>query len=129
MSEDMTKQALRVEKRRQQLREEREANAKDGLTETTTRVDEDGFKRTALVIGAKKGDGSIDVVDKHGRRLCQINISHGTAEGEEYAIVDVIDVDDRFSGRAALHFTHGKRHRADLGPKANLVSVDFRRKA
>lgn len=104
--------------------------AKDAQTKTTTREDpEDGFVRTALVIDGAK-TGSVDVVDSTGKRVCQINISYsaGKKDDEEYLIVDVIDVDDLFPERRALHFTDKRRHAMDLGPDANLVSTDFRRK-
>jgi hypothetical protein len=102
----------------------------DATATIQTRKDhDDGFTRTALVLD--KGGPSVDLVTPDGRRVAQINISYSVSKedgGEEYLIVDVIDVDKRFPQRRALHFTDQTRHCADLGPDANLVSTDFRRK-
>jgi hypothetical protein len=129
--ENVVKNYARRARAEQDAKAAAKAVAKDAETKTTTRQDpEDGFIRTALVIDAKDAakTGSIDVVDGTGKRLCQINISHGKAEGEEYLIVDVIDVDENFPQRRALHFTDQRRHAMDLGPEAVIVSTDFRRK-
>lgn len=104
---------------------------KDATTKTTTYTTE-GFKRTALVLGTKPDDGSIDVLDRNGKRLCQINIFHlqpSESDGEGL-IVDVIEVENRFSIRRALVFVKTKqgeikREIVDVG-QGSVVSADFR---
>ena len=69
----------------------------------TTHVDAEGvFRRTALVIEA--ATGSVDVLDRHGKLLVRMNISHSTQSDtyEEWFNVDVIDIDKRFARRRCL---------------------------
>lgn len=97
-------------------------------TTDTTTFDDGTFVRTALMIEGTD-TGSVDVVNKAGKRLCQINISLGTAkECDEYLIVDVIDVDKRYTKRRALVFSPDKRAEMDVPEGGNLVSTDFRKK-
>lgn len=101
--------------------------AKDATTKVATFASE-RFKRTALVIGAKQDDGSVDVLRKDGTRIAQINIFYGEGDGRkdgEFLIVDVIDVDKRFPVRRALVFANHKQQSIEVGD-GNLVSADFR---
>jgi len=96
--------------------------SKDAYTKIS--VHDDGtFVRTALV--ANGGDtGSIDLVDAKGVRLAQVNISllRGHAEdGGECLIVDVIDVDRRYSRR-------GYSGRYSSPPKHSQFASHSRRK-
>jgi len=94
---------------------------------TKTRLYDDGqFIRTALVVG--DGDtGSVDLVDTRGVRLAQVNISFiPKRDGEEVLIVDVIDVDKRYTERRALVFSPTSRQAVDVPEGGNLVSTDFR---
>jgi hypothetical protein len=99
-------------------------NAKSLPAETQITTHDDGkFIRTALVIEPKEGkSGSVDIVTKDGKRLCQINLF---AYEDGSLIVDVIDVDDRYKIRRALVFSDGERRSIDVG-NGNLVSVDFK---
>jgi len=100
----------------------------DATSTIQTRKDpKDGFTRTAIVVEGND-TGSIDLVDRHGNRLCQINVSYlPSSDGEETLIVDVIDVDKRFTTRRALAFSPADRRILDVPQGGNLVSVDFRR--
>jgi len=96
--------------------------------ETKITIFDDGhFVRTAIVVD-DANVGSIDVVDKSGQRVCQINVF----VGELSVVVDVIDIDKRFPQKRALCFTnqgYGENRRIlDAFKTSSLVSVDFRRK-
>ena len=92
---------------------------KDGQTKTTT-YDSGGFTRTALVITPGPG-GSVDLVDPDGNRLAQVNMFN--IPGEDHLIVDVIDIDDRYSDKHAMTFNDGKRQ---VIPVNYLVSADYK---
>ena len=96
--------------------------SKNAETKTTT-FDDGAFLRTALVVD-EAHVGSIDVVDKRGKRLGQINIF----VGEDSLIVDVLDIEKRFPNKRALAFTRHSSRDMDAFPESTLVSVDFRRK-
>lgn len=106
---------------------------KNWTTPTTFNVTEEQrvmAVRTALVISP--GDtGSVDVLDKDGKRLCQLNISHSpnAADGEDWFNVDVIDVDERFEKRRALSFSHGERTEMAVPKGGLIVATEFTRKA
>jgi hypothetical protein len=110
----------------------------DATTPTTTREDpEDGFIRTALIVAndadPKHGEtGSVDLVRiVKGKvvRVAQVNVSYlPNSDGEECLIVDVIDVDDRYTERRMLSFSPSERKAEDVPKGGNLVSTDFRRK-
>ena len=90
----------------------------------------DAYERTAIVINEADA-GSVDVlVRRDGRlvRVCQINATHfaATRDGEEHLIVDVIDVDDRYSQKRAMSFAPSERWSQDVPKGGNLVSTDFR---
>ncbi len=95
-----------------------------------TTHDDGKFVRTAIVAEGRD-TGSLDVVNAAGERLCQINLSFlpATVErgGEETLIVDVIDVDQRYSARRVLAFSQTERKVLALPPGGRLASVDFRR--
>jgi hypothetical protein len=101
------------------------------LTKTTTH-DDGSFVRTALVIENDKYDnvGSIVLVNKSGKRIAMLNISYNAMshKGEEYLIVDVIDVDRRFDNRRALGFSNTERTEMHAPKDGKLISVDFRAK-
>lgn len=88
-------------------------------TKTTT-YDDGEFTRLAIVVDVGSEAGSVDVVDASGKRLCQINLFAYT----DALIVDVIDVDNRYTDRRALTFRNGTR---EAVPADKLVSVDFRK--
>lgn len=96
--------------------------SKNAETKTTT-FDDGTFLRTALVVRAPRA-GSIDVLDKRGKRVCQINIF----VGEGSLIVDVLDVDKHFPRKRALCFTKQERRVMETFEASTLVSVDFRGK-
>ncbi len=116
----------------------------DATTPTTTFQDEH-FIRTALVVsndadperGTMGRCGSFDVVRIVGgkvERLAQINIFHTSEsgdparEGEELLMVDVIDVDKRYTTRRALVFSPTERGHLDVPKGGNLVASHFARK-
>jgi hypothetical protein len=77
----------------------------------------------------KPGTRPSRVVDKSGKRVCQVNIFLG----KHSLIVDVIDIDKRFAHKRALCFTnrggYGDNRRVlEAFEESSLVSVDFRRK-
>ena len=94
--------------------------SKNAETKTTT-FDDGTFLRTALVV-YDPHVGSIDVLDKRGNRVCQINIF----VGENSLIVDVLDVDKRFPHKRALCFSKQERRAMETFEESSLVSVDFR---
>ena len=97
----------------------------DAATATTTH-DDGTFIRTALV--CDHHNGSVDLVAADGTRLAQVNIFYASnSDGHECLIVDVIDVDKRYSNLRALAFSNEKREIVNVPPGGNLVSVDFRR--
>ena len=96
------------------------SKSKNAETKTTT-FDDGTFLRTAIVVPAPRA-GSIDVIDKRGKRVCQIN----TFVGEDSLIVDVLDVDKRFPLKRALCFTKQERRVMETFEASSLVSVDFR---
>jgi hypothetical protein len=100
--------------------------SKKAHTKTAT-FDDGTFERTALVL--EGGDtGSVDLVTKDGERRAQINISFmPDSDGEECLIVDVIDVEGRYTVRRALTFAPSKRASMNVPKDGNLVSTDFRR--
>ena len=89
-----------------------------------TTHDDGRWIHTAIV--AAPGDtGSLAVVDQNGVRLAGIHISYlPDDESGETLIVDVIDVDERYSSHRMLGFANGKRTIVDV---SRLTSVDFRR--
>lgn len=108
---------------------------KDATTPTTTFQD-DKFVRTALVVSndadPKRELGSIDVVrivNGKVERLAQINIFHAlkSSDGEELLMVDVIDVDERYTTRRALVFSPTERAHLDVPKGGNLVASHFAR--
>lgn len=102
-----------------------ERATRPAYTKTTTFAS-DGFERTALVLGSP-GAGSIDILDKNGKRVAQINLSFSDGGNEECFIADVIDVDDRFTERRMLAFSNAGRSVHPVPDKGKLVSVDFRK--
>lgn len=96
-------------------------------TTKTTTYNDGKFVRTAIVVGGdEENTGSIDLVDADGARLAQVNISFlPDSDGLEVLIVDVIDVDNRYTNRRMLAFTSTERVIKDA--PGRLVSVDFRR--
>jgi hypothetical protein len=107
------------------------AQGPDAQTRTAT-YDDGKFVRTALIIDEDGPNGSqsvdvIRIVDGRPVRLCQINLFD--YRDEDSLIVDVIDVDARFTRRRALVFspTAGRSELA-VPKEGNLVSVDFRTK-
>lgn len=97
---------------------ERSTRLRDATTPTTTHVD-GVFERTALVIGDRATSGSVDLVDKSGTRLAQVNVFL-TEEGT--LMVDVIDVDHRFTVHRGLGFAGGQRQMIKTG---DLVAAHF----
>lgn len=84
------------------------------------------FVRTALVIDGTENTGSVDVLDKKGHRVAQLNIF----VGEDGALmVDVIDVENRYKVKRALAFAQGQRTSMTVPDGGNLVGVDFRKDA
>lgn len=98
----------------------------DATTKTTTHTDpEDGFTRTALVIDSAPV-GSIDVLNRDGVRIAQINICYSNNAEGEILIVDTIDVKCRFADKQAFSFSPTERVRLIVPNGGNLVSADFR---
>lgn len=102
-------------------------SSKDAQTRVTTR-DDGQFVRTAIVINLKRDGerqgGSLDVVDQDGNFLVQIVIS----AGEDFIIVDTIDVEKRYPKRAAIAFPNKQQKRITIDDKGTIVSADFRMK-
>lgn len=92
----------------------------DAFTKTTT-FDDGTFVRTALVVEGP-GVGSIDLVNKAGKRIAQVNISYSP----NCLIVDVIDVDKKFKQRRFHAFSNNERKDVDFPKDGKLGSVDFR---
>jgi hypothetical protein len=109
----------------------------DATTPTTTFQDE-GFVRTALIVSndadPSREGGSVDVVrivNGKVERLAQINIfalSGSASDDEESFMVDVIDVDQRYTTRRALVFSPTERAHLDVPKGGNLVASHFSRK-
>ena len=101
---------------------------RDAQTPVTT-YNDGKFILTALVMKGE-GTGSIAILDANGRRLAEVNISYlpeCTDPNEEVLIVDVIDVEKRWTRKAGLVFNNHQRQRLELDAPSNLVSADFRR--
>jgi UDP-glucose 4-epimerase len=96
--------------------------SKNAETRTTT-FDDGTFLRTAIVVD-EAHVGSLDVVDKTGKRICQVNIFVGEESGS--LIVDVIDVERRFANKRALAFAGHDRRDMEAFDTSSLISVDFR---
>ena len=97
-------------------------------TTKTTTHDDGSFKRTALIVHPEGTGGSIDLVTAGGQRLAQINVFYNPCDDDAHAclMVDVIDVDNRYSARRALVFSPKERAQLEVPPGGNLVGVDFR---
>lgn len=91
----------------------------DAQTKITT-YDDGTFIRTAVVSDPESGR-SIDVVDKDGKRLAQINIFRSN----DAFMVDVIDVDDQFTERKVIGWGAGGR--GTHTPTNKVAAVDFRK--
>jgi hypothetical protein len=81
------------------------------------------FKRTALVMKTNEC-GSIDVLDRTGLRVAQINI----CLGDDTLIVDTIDVDNMWPERMLVTF-RSPTSRDQILKAGTVNSVDFRRPA
>ena len=100
--------------------------SRDATTPTTTH-DDGTFIRTALVVS---GDhGSIALVTADGTRGAQVNVFYEASnnDGEECLMVDVIDVDNRYTERRALVFSPTERKSLDVPKGGNLVASHFAR--
>ena len=82
------------------------------------------FVRTALVIDGTENTGSVDVLDKNGHRVAQLNVFVSEDGG---LMVDVIDIEKRFAVKRALAFANGQRESMTVPEGGSLVGVDFRR--
>lgn len=98
------------------------AVTRDAQTEVTT-YDDSVFRRTALVMKTNES-GSIDVLDRTGLRVAQINIHLG----EDTLIIDTIDVDDMWPERMLITF-RSPTNRNRILRAGTVNSVDFRRPA
>ena len=98
------------------------AMTQDAQTEVTT-YDDSVFRRTALVMKTNEC-GSIDVLDRTGLRVAQINI----CLGEDTLIIDTIDVDDMWPERMLITF-RSPTNRDQILRAGTVNSVDFRRPA
>jgi hypothetical protein len=95
----------------------------------TSTFDDGTFVRTAIVLRGDNGEeGSLDVVDRDGKRIAQINLfwTPDDDEGRAHLMADVIDVDGRFTERRALVFSPRERRQLQVPEGGNLVGVDFR---
>ena len=107
-----------------------EVVSRHAFTPLTTH-DDSLFVRTALVVDFGTEGGSFDLVDKEGRRLCQINaFALRGPEGVRQLMVDVIDVDERFPHRGVFVFPGsgkktGTKQRKFL-KAGTIVGADFR---
>jgi hypothetical protein len=96
------------------------AVTQDAQTEVTT-YDDSVFRRTALVVKTSEC-GSIDVLDRTGLRVAQINIFLG----DDTLIIDTIDVDDMWPERMLITF-RSPTSRDQILKAGTVNSVDFRR--
>lgn len=100
--------------------------SEDAQTPTTT-YDDGNFVRTAIVVD--RAGGSFDLVAADGTRLAEINVftyPHQRPEDApaDHVIVDVIDVDDKWTKRTALTFPDGQRQ---FHETHKVTSVEFRK--
>lgn len=97
----------------------------DFRTETTTHVDDRGGQRTAIVVGKNPNGGSIDVLDDNLKRVAQINVF--VMHDGDHVIVDVIDVENRYTKKRALTDPGSNREDRTQSPFNFLVSADLKK--
>jgi predicted amidohydrolase len=97
-------------------------NDRDAKTQVTEH-DDGSFIRTALVIDPNDNGGSVDIVDVDGKLLARVNVFlSARGSKEETLMVDVIDVDRRYTVRRGLGFVRGERRMIEVG---DLVGAHF----
>lgn len=82
-----------------------------------TTYDDGKFVRTAIVV---TDTSSIDVLNEKGERIGQVNLF--TQEGRNILMVDVIDVEDRYTDRRAIGFYKGTPKHVKAG---KVVAAHF----